>query len=50
MIGNSPSSDILGGNRADIDTCWYNPHKEEPSEEIRSTYEIEKLEDIFKIV
>lgn len=50
MIGNSLSSDILGGNRADIDTCWYNPHKAEPSEEIRSTYIIGKLEDIFKIV
>ena len=50
MIGNSLSSDILGGNRADIDTCWYIPHKAEPSEEITSTYIIEKLEDIFKIV
>ena len=50
MIGNSLSSDILGGNRAGIDTCWYNPHKAEQSEEIGSTYVIEKLEDIFKIV
>jgi FMN phosphatase YigB (HAD superfamily) len=24
-VGDSPSSDIRGGSRAGIDTCWYNP-------------------------
>lgn len=26
VVGDSLSSDILGGNRAGIDTIWYNPH------------------------
>lgn len=26
VVGDNLSSDILGGNRAGIDTIWYNPH------------------------
>lgn len=26
IVGDSQSSDILGGINAGIDTCWYNPH------------------------
>lgn len=30
IVGDSQSSDILGGVNAGIDTCWYNPSKFEP--------------------
>lgn len=47
IIGDSMSSDILGGINAGIDTCWYNPHlktaKYTPTYEINSLAEIKKL-------
>ena len=47
IIGDSQSSDILGGINAEIDTCWYNPNKSEPKYiskfEISSLLELKKL-------
>ena len=40
MIGDSLSSDILGGNNFGIDTCWFNPHQKENTSMARPTYEI----------
>lgn len=40
MIGDSLSSDILGGNNFGIDTCWYNPQRKENTSAARPTYEI----------
>lgn len=40
MIGDSLSSDILGGNNFGIDTCWFNPHRKENTSMARPTYEI----------
>ena len=40
MIGDSLSSDILGGNNFGIDTCWFNPHRKENTSTARPTYEI----------
>ena len=40
MIGDSLSSDILGGNNFGIDTCWYNPHRKENTSAAIPTYEI----------
>ena len=41
IVGDSLSSDILGGNNAGIATCWVNPgHKPHP-ESIRVDYEIQ---------
>ena len=43
IVGDSLTSDILGGNHAGIATCWVNPsHKPRP-ESIRVDYEIEAL-------
>ncbi len=39
VVGDSLSSDILGGNRSGIDTIWYNP-KGLPKSEIIPTYEV----------
>lgn len=46
MVGDSLTSDILGGIRAGIKTCWVNPeHKSAPAE-ICPDYEIERLADL----
>lgn len=44
LIGDSPTSDIRGGNNAGIDTCWYNPHGK-PISDV-PTYEIDTLEKL----
>ena len=45
MVGDSLSSDILGGKNAGIRTCWVNPeHK--PPQDIRPDYEIEALSQL----
>ena len=50
IIGDSLSSDIAGGNRYGIDTCWLDqkgkavPHHNQP------TYVIKKLEELKKIL
>ena len=33
IVGDSQSSDILGGINAGLDTCWYNPRKTKPKYE-----------------
>ena len=51
IVGDSLTSDILGGIRAGIQTCWVNPHHAAGREDIRPDYEIEflyQLEDILK--
>lgn len=50
VIGDSLSSDILGGNRAGIDTVWYNPNENPLSGSARPTYTITCLEEIDAIV
>lgn len=41
MVGDSLTSDILGGIQAGIATCWVNPHRKTGS--IRPDYEIESI-------
>lgn len=50
MIGDSLTSDILGGNRYGIDTCWFNPKQKKNETDISPTYEIAKLTDLLRIV
>jgi len=50
IIGDSLTSDILGGNNAGIDTCWYNPQKKVNSSEVVVTYEIEKVTDFENVL
>ena len=46
IVGDSLSSDILGGKNAGIATCWVNPaHKEAPAE-LQPDYEIESLSQL----
>ena len=44
IIGDSQSSDILGGINIGIDTCWYNPNSE--TAKYFSKYEIQNLEQL----
>jgi len=49
MVGDSLSSDILGGINAGIKTCWVNPaHKD--SGGIQPDYEIEALADLPRLL
>lgn len=43
IIGDSLTSDMLGGNNAGIDTCWYNPSGKELIGNVNITYEIDNL-------
>lgn len=50
VVGDSLSSDILGGNRAGIDTIWYNPHKKQVSGPAQPTYTAAEYAEIEKII
>lgn len=46
MVGDSLTSDILGGIRAGIRTCWVNPNHTPPREDIPADFEIEALSQL----
>ena len=51
IVGDSLTSDILGGQNAGIATCWVNPHHKQRKPDIRVDYEIEalsQLEDLLE--
>ena len=50
IVGDSLSSDILGGINAGIKTCWYNPDGVKNNGEIKPDYEISDLHEIYKIL
>ena len=47
MIGDSPTSDILGANNAGIDACWYNPKGKTLPEGITAKYIITDLKQLL---
>lgn len=50
IIGDSLSSDIKGGNMAGLDTCWYNPESKPNPTDIIPTYEIHKLDELYRLL
>jgi len=50
IIGDSLTSDIQGGNNADILTCWFNPDKKKVETDLRIDYEIDNLKQVLDIV
>ena len=51
IVGDSLTSDMLGGKNAGIDTCWVNPRKKPVREDIPVTYQIgalSELEDLLE--
>lgn len=50
IIGDSLTSDILGGINAGIDTCWYNPSGKPADPSIVPTYIIHDLHEITELL
>ena len=50
IIGDSLTSDILGGNNAGIDTCWYNKNHAINKSTSNVTYDIDDLKKIMDIL
>ena len=46
MVGDSLTSDILGGNNAGMLTCWVNPEHKTAPEDNKPNYEIEALSQL----
>jgi putative hydrolase of the HAD superfamily len=50
MIGDSITSDILGGINYGLDTCWFNPRERGNNYPLTSTYEIRKLSELLGLL
>ncbi|EKU50368.1 YjjG family noncanonical pyrimidine nucleotidase [Staphylococcus massiliensis] len=50
IVGDSLTSDIQGGIRAGIQTCWFNHRFKSSSDEIQPTYEIHHLNELLQLV
>lgn len=50
MVGDSLKADIQGAAQAGIASCWYNPEGLENTTDIRPTYTISALEELYDIV
>lgn len=50
IVGDSLTSDILGGINAGIATCWVNPSHKPGREDIRPDYEIENLTQLENLL
>lgn len=50
IIGDSMTSDILGGKQMGIKTCWYNPHMKENKYDYSADYEIHDLAEVEEIL
>lgn len=50
MIGDSLEADMIGAEKAGIDTCWYNPTQKKNSAKIRLKYEITDLLELKNII
>lgn len=50
IIGDNLKSDMLGGNLANIDTCWFNPGGTKNESIAKPTYEVTKLIDILSLI
>lgn len=48
VIGDSPTSDILGGLNAGLDTCHYNPHGIDS--DIKATYTVSSFDELLKLL
>ncbi|GIO96772.1 noncanonical pyrimidine nucleotidase, YjjG family protein [Paenibacillus lautus] len=50
IVGDSLTSDIQGGIRYGIDTCWYNPLRKANPTSIQPKYEIHSLMELHDII
>ena len=49
MVGDNLMTDILGANRAGIQSVWVNRHQKK-TEQVQPTYEIQKLTDLIELL
>ena len=50
MIGDSLTSDILGGINFGVDTCWYNSDESPSIKGIKPTYVISELSELYELL
>jgi putative hydrolase of the HAD superfamily len=50
IIGDSLTSDMLGGTRYSITTCWFNPDGLEAGDDVKIDYEISSLSNLLSIL
>lgn len=50
VVGDSLTSDIQGGINFGLDTCWFNPKEKPCPDNIRATYEIKNISEVYSIV
>jgi 2-haloacid dehalogenase len=50
IIGDSLSADIMGGELAGMDTCWFNPNMKPNNSDSSPSYQIHKLEELKPIL
>ena len=50
MVGDSLTSDILGGKNAGLRTVWVNPHHKTAPDHLKPDYEIETLADLPQLL
>ena len=49
VVGDSLRTDVLGGGKLGLHTCWYNPNGQEPGD-AQPTYTMTRLEELYPIV
>ena len=50
IVGDSLTSDMLGGNNAGIRCCWYNPKNEPVRGDVKIDYVIQNLNQVWKVL
>lgn len=50
IVGDSLTSDILGGSNAGIVTCWYNPGEKPAAGGVHPDHEISNLHEVFSLI
>lgn len=50
MIGDSLTADVQGGNRAEIDTVWYNPKGIVNTSPHQPTYEVKNYQELLQLL
>ncbi len=50
LVGDSLTSDMRGAENAGITSCWFNPEKQEKDVDVRTDYEIRRLEELISIL
>lgn len=50
IVGDSLTSDMQGGNNADIVCCWYNPNHLANDKHVYIDYEIDHLQKVLEII